>query len=427
METVIWIVGGILLLDVLLLGWFVLRDHLEERRTDREIREVDRLWRELMGYPAQRPADPVGAGQRSLASLTLERSVRDGSDGGAFISPVWKRSMRVAAVAAVMVTAVVVAVASPMDGPGSSADRADGSASTASEAAGDERPDRKDGNTGSKSDEGTGAGTGAPAEEPAANAAPDVVAAGPSSSTAVTISWSPVQGATEYEVARSETPPSAPTWEPIGSTPATTLSDSGLDPDTRYWYAIAAVVAGETGAPAVVAVTTEPALTSAPQLNVTPTDEGSVTLSWTGVDGATAYRVELLVDGGWQSVSQNEAQLFTATDLEPGGTYTYRVIATNELGESPSSNEVTVTLPPSTDEEPSPSNGGGASNVVAPTPVNGGASDAVDPLPANGRAKDVVEPAPLTDGAAAVVDPLPLDGGALDAVEPSPSAVPAVP
>jgi hypothetical protein len=417
MEAVVWIVGGILLLDVLLLGWFVLRDHLEERRTDREIREVDKLWRELMGYPAHRPTDPVGAGQRSLASLTLERSVRDGSDGGAFISPVWKRSMRVAAVAAVMVTAVVVAVAAPRDGlPGAPSDRAEGPASADSAAAGDERQDRKDGNTGSKSDDGTGAGTGAPAEEPAAHTVPKVVAAVPASSTAVTISWSPVQGATEYEVARSETPPDEATWEPIGSTPATTLSDSGLDPATKYWYAIAAVVAGERGTPVVVDVTTEPALTSAPQLNVTPTDEGSVTLSWTGVDGATAYRVELLVDDGWQTVSEEGTQLFTATGLEPGGTYTYRVVATNELGESPPSNEVTVTLPDPKVEEPSPSNGGGASDVVDPTPVNGGASDVIDPVLENGRAKDVVESTPST-GATVVVD----------VVEPSPSAVPAVP
>jgi fibronectin type III domain protein len=424
METVVWIVGGILLLDVLLLGWFVLRDHLEERRTDREIREVDKLWRELMGYPAHRPTDPVGAGQRSLASLTLERSVRDGSDGGAFISPVWKRSMRVAAVAAVMVTAVVVAVASPMGGlPGASTDRAESPASTASAAARDERQDRKDRNTGSKSDEGTGAATGAPAEEPAAHTAPKVVAAVPASSTAVTISWSAVQGATEYEVARSDTPPSAPTWEVVTSTDDTTISDSGLAPDTRYWYAIAAVVAGESGAPAVVTVTTEPALSSAPQLNVTPTDEGSVTLSWTGVDGATAYRVEQLIDGGWQTVSEEGTQLFTATGLEPGGTYTYRVIATNELGESPPSNEVTVTLPPPSDEEPSPSNGGGV-DVVDPAPVNGGASDVIDPVTENGRAKDVVEPAPSTGGIVDVVDPLPVDGGALDVVEPSPAAVP---
>jgi hypothetical protein len=233
-----------------------------------------------------------------------------------------------------------------------------------------------------------------------------------------------VQGATEYEVARSETPPAEATWEAVTSTVDTTISDSGLDPDTTYWYAIAAVVAGERGSPVVVDVTTEPALSSAPQLNVTPTDEGSVTLSWTGVDSATAYRVELLVDGGWQTVSEEGTQLFTATGLEPGGTYTYRVIATNELGESPPSNEVTVTLPPPSDEEPSPSNGGGAAGVVDPTPVNGGASDVIDPVTETGRAKDVVEPAPSTGGIVDVIDPLPVDGGALDVVEPSPAAVP---
>lgn len=94
-------------------------------------------------------------------------------------------------------------------------------------------------------------------------------------------------------------------------------------------------------------------------------DHTMVDLSWqdnaTGEDG---YRVERRAEGEASfSLLVNlpaDTQTYRDTSVEPQKTYTYRVIAFNSIGESPSySNEATVTVPaPST-------NGGGGCSVVS--------------------------------------------------------------
>ena len=47
MHTLVWILAGIFLMNVLAVGWLLALEFVERRRLDKEIRQVDALWRYL--------------------------------------------------------------------------------------------------------------------------------------------------------------------------------------------------------------------------------------------------------------------------------------------------------------------------------------------------------------------------------------------
>jgi len=78
---------------------------------------------------------------------------------------------------------------------------------------------------------------------------------------------------------------------------------------------------------------------------------GQISLTWTAVSGATAYRVHRATAGGgpYTTIQSNlTATSFTDTGLTNGTAYYYVVTATNGVGESPNSNEASATpaVPP---------------------------------------------------------------------------------
>ncbi|MFN3396399.1 MAG: S8 family serine peptidase, partial [Thermodesulfovibrionales bacterium] len=107
-------------------------------------------------------------------------------------------------------------------------------------------------------------------------------------------------------------------------------------------------------------------------LNASAKSSTEITLSWsdnaTGEDG---YRIERKVPGGIYATIATlgpDATSYTDTGLNPSSTYYYRVIAFNNIGESPSySNEASATTPV-TDQK---SGGGGCSIVVTGNPQEG--------------------------------------------------------
>jgi len=77
-------------------------------------------------------------------------------------------------------------------------------------------------------------------------AAPTGVTAAQITSSSITVSWSAVSGATSYVVYRSTS--SGGTYSQVGTATGTSYTDTGLTANTYYYYRVAAVNAGGTGA-----------------------------------------------------------------------------------------------------------------------------------------------------------------------------------
>ncbi len=76
-------------------------------------------------------------------------------------------------------------------------------------------------------------------------------------------------------------------------------------------------------------------------------DSASISLSWTGSSGAISYKVQRSPDGstGWAQVGTSTSTTFTDSGLNATTTYFYRVIASNNVGDSAPSNVASATTP----------------------------------------------------------------------------------
>ncbi|HPM82286.1 MAG TPA: fibronectin type III domain-containing protein [Candidatus Anammoximicrobium sp.] len=174
------------------------------------------------------------------------------------------------------------------------------------------------------------------------------------SSREIQLSWSDVAGETGYGIERAwaETGP----WTQVGLVEAGTLaySDTGLAPQTTYYYRLFAVTAaGNSPASAAVSATTPqtpaavPAAPDAPLLAVI--SDSHIRISWNGVAEAASYRIErsLTGAGDWTPAGPVPAGTLALDDtgLAAQTTYYYRVFALNELGSSAASAVVSATTP----------------------------------------------------------------------------------
>jgi titin len=136
-------------------------------------------------------------------------------------------------------------------------------------------------------------------------------------------------------------------WGPasvIANLPANAASyqDTGV-PDGTYWYRVRATRDGGTGGSAFVQVVVATTAPNAPSdLHAVPQSSSSVAIWW--VDGSTneqGFRVERSTDGGatWQEWFTTGVDQTSAWDaVSPEVQVCYRVIAFNNVGDSPSSN-----------------------------------------------------------------------------------------
>ena len=156
----------------------------------------------------------------------------------------------------------------------------------------------------------------------------------------IAIDWDVVSHAAEYRIRRSTS--ESGTYNEIATVTATEYTDTSTEvltnPGKNYYYKIAGVsseplVGNECSAVCGYVGVEVPS-------NVQATDGTYYTkilVSWTGVSGASNYRVYRSVDSGeFSQVNETSSTDYTDTSVSSGSSYTYKITAVtdNESGES---------------------------------------------------------------------------------------------
>lgn len=144
-------------------------------------------------------------------------------------------------------------------------------------------------------------------------------------STNVTVSWSAVSGATEYDVYYSSSYNG--TFYYLASLNTTQLNTTVATGATRYYriQAIKGTLCGNFSDP--VGCTNE---FSAPSIvNIYTPSSTSVSLTWNAVQGATSYKVYREVNGSntYSQIATTTSPTFVNTGLTSGTKYSYKVAA----------------------------------------------------------------------------------------------------
>ena len=413
MGTLVWIVGGIFLLNVLALGWLATLELVERRRLNKEIKQVDALWRymttPLSATVSWSARGRVGGTRRPTATHPAPA----GSPGKAWLG---------LAVAATVIWVAAVAI-DPADqrtitsardvgtsflSPESEVRRT-GESSTPGVKADGTRVSPQTPGQGSSNTPSTSIATSTEETVPA------TVAAQPHSSTAIVIQWDEVPLATGYEVERKQEAVQQG-WLSVASVKETVTAykDGGLDADTTYFYRVSAMTEDGAAPPSdVVSATTPMAVPPATDATAVATLD-TITLSWTDVTDETGYRVERSLDGvsDWIEIATTGQGVTTYVNgtLSPGTTYYYRIVATNAGGDSTPSNVAFATT------ETPPSDTGGIAPINE-APAAGGAQAADGPQTADGVLAPQTEK-PLEGSASVEGDPVALEG--IESTAPAP-------
>ena len=166
--------------------------------------------------------------------------------------------------------------------------------------------------------------------------APNITGVQPLSGTSLKITWNAIPGASSYEVWRGESEDGA--FIQLGNASATSYTDTGLTPGTRYFYKVRSynligssmTPSGEfsTAASGVPANPT-PAITKVESLSGT-----SLKLSWGKVAGASGYEIwrRTGTTGDYKLIKTTTALSFTNTYLKAGTCYYFKIRAYTLIG-----------------------------------------------------------------------------------------------
>jgi outer membrane protein OmpA-like peptidoglycan-associated protein len=164
--------------------------------------------------------------------------------------------------------------------------------------------------------------------------APTEIASAPASDSAINLTWSAVAKAVNYRVYRD--------GKYVASTPATRLTDAGLDGATDHCYHVRAVdAAGKESEPSkqTCTATLKPvkAVLGPLELTATAVSESQINLSWNSVPGALGYKV---YRDGLYLMTSTAGTSVPDKELREAGRYCYQVTAVDTAGrESERSNQ----------------------------------------------------------------------------------------
>jgi chitodextrinase len=160
-------------------------------------------------------------------------------------------------------------------------------------------------------------------------------------STTVVLGWNPVAGASAYRAYRSGASTNVGTIDH----PNTSMTVSGLQPNTEYSFQVAADSMGDVPGPksATVKARTLPVSLKAPTgVKVSSIAATAATVSWSKVSGATGYRIYL--NGHQRGSADGGLSSYRVTGLSKKTRYSVTVKAdTSNQEPGPSSKPVTFT------------------------------------------------------------------------------------
>jgi titin len=198
---------------------------------------------------------------------------------------------------------------------------------------------------------------------PAEPAAPTNVVATPNSAAKITVTWSetvPPNGlpittlGTAYTIYRG---PTSTSMTKLTSRAASPFVDTGVSPNTTYFYAITATDTGGDTSPqsTPAAQATTYAMPAAPtNVRATANSSTQITVTWSetippnGMPTVSSYTIygAPASTGPWTKLGVRTTLSYSQTGLTPGDTYYYYITATDSGGDiSPASATVNATTP----------------------------------------------------------------------------------
>jgi hypothetical protein len=173
----------------------------------------------------------------------------------------------------------------------------------------------------------------------------DLVAAPAATGTGVTLTWTDVPDSTGFNVLRSS---DGITYAQIATTAAAIVTYTDPTPGARmrYFYKVAARDATGASPPSTAASTvTRPAIPTGLAIHTTTNSTNTLVIDWKDVSGDNGYRIERSTDNGltWSTLATVGVNVpsYNNTGLPAGTTYSYRVVALSDQGETAPSTAIT--------------------------------------------------------------------------------------
>lgn len=180
---------------------------------------------------------------------------------------------------------------------------------------------------------------------------PDKLKVRATGTTTVNLQWEAVPGAEKYYVYRIV----GGSYVQLTAN-TNSFTDTGLNPGTKYWFAVAPVAGWAVGPWSKSRDVTTPRLEAPSIREISLSENGLPYLRWTDSSGANGYYVYRKKDSeeNWSSkvrVSSWPTSYYDNTKLEPGQVYHYAVAAADTVGEGKWSNSVLIAIPSKAEEE----------------------------------------------------------------------------
>jgi hypothetical protein len=187
-----------------------------------------------------------------------------------------------------------------------------------------------------------------------APATPSNVQTTATSPSTITVTWASVSGASGYKIYRSGSASGAYSFQ--GESAGGSYADTGVSPDTRYYYKVSAYNDhGESARSSETSAKTPPSGSEPSKAPTTPSNvqaeamsPDTIAVGWHPVSGAEGYRIyrSNSSTGNYSFVGEGY-ESFNDIGLSPNTTYYYKVSAYNDHGESAQSSEASAKTPTS--------------------------------------------------------------------------------